>query len=271
MPVPARTTTQSPDPAQGSIASDRAIELTAYNTAWEAARAASADNKLSAMVAAVQAYAEQVWAEVRQKSETAAVLSAAGQAPIACGAGCAWCCHQHVAIAPPEAVAIARHVERRFTPEQRAALEERIKALDTVTRGATVAERARLKQPCAFLVEGACSIYEARPLRCRRVHSRDAGYCRWTMENPDEAAALRKQRTGPGPYVVPSARIMDSALRGLARACRDHGVSVETLELTAAARIALSVPEVEQHVLNGEPVFAAALLAEADGEPPAKT
>jgi hypothetical protein len=260
---------KSPPPPDAYAKADRAsyrhLETAAYYRALDAARSAAPGERIAAMARSVHALADEVWASVRAEAEPSGQRS-----QIACAAGCAACCHQLVAAAAAEAAAIARFVERRFTHEERADLVDRIGALDAATRGKSAPERARLRLPCAFLVDGRCSIYEARPLRCRAAHSRDAGHCGWVLVNPDAAAG---QRGGSGPILAAPARIMDAALTGLTRACRSAGVSSdELLELTAASRIALAVPDLERNLGGGEPVFAAAVLPgppEAEAPSPA--
>jgi hypothetical protein len=250
--------------AKADKANYRHLETAAYYRALDAARSAPAGDRVAAMARAVHALADEVWANVRAEAEPASQPS-----QIACAAGCGACCHQLVAIAPAEAAAIARFVDQRFTPEQRKDLAERVGTLDTATRGKSAIDRARLRLPCAFLAEGRCSIYEARPLRCRAVHSRDASHCGWVLVNPDAAAQQRGVRSDAGPYLVAPAKIMDAALTGLARACRSIGVDGASLELTAAARIALTVPDLERNLAAGEPVFAAAMLPDAPVDVPA--
>ena len=248
--------------AKADKANYRHLETAAHYRALDAARGAAPGERAAAMARSVHALADEVWASVRTEAEPASQRS-----QIACAAGCAACCHQLVAIAPAEAAAVAQFVVQRFTPDERKDLVERVGALDAVTRGKTTIDRARLRLPCAFLADGRCSIYEARPLRCRAVHSRDAGHCGWVLVNPDAAAEQRGARDGAGSYLVAPAKIMDAALTGLARACRSIGVDGASLELTAASRIALAVPDLEQNMCAGEPVFAAALLAEPASEP----
>jgi Fe-S-cluster containining protein len=260
-PAPAREAAPPPPPpenayAEADKASYRHLETAAYYRALDAARSAKPGERLAGIAQSVHKLADEVWANVRGDVETAA----AKRPQFACAAGCAACCTQQVALAPVEAAAIAQYVTRHFTDDEDAALVARLRALDTLTRGKTALERAHLRQPCAFLVENRCSIYAARPLRCRAVHSRDAGYCGWAAAHPDEATAERNARDSAGPYVVAPAKIMDAALTGLARACRTLGIEAESLELTAAARIALAVPALEEFLASGEPVFAAAAL-----------
>lgn len=250
--------------AYADKASYRHLETAAYYRALDAARSAKQGEKVATMAAAVHALADEVWTNVRAEAEPAGRPS-----QIACAPGCGACCHQLVAIAPAEAAVIAQFVAQNFTAEERAELAERVRALDTATRDKTAIERARMRLPCAFLVNGRCSIYAARPLRCRGVHSRDASHCGWVLVNPDAAAERRGKRTGPGPFLVASVKIMDAALTGLARACRTIAVDGESLELTAGVRIALAIPELEQHLTAGDPIFAAAALPGPAGDVPA--
>jgi hypothetical protein len=254
-PAPAAAAPPPNAYAKADKANYRHLETAAYYRALDAARSAAAGDRVAAMARAVHALADEVWASVRAEAEPASQPS-----QIACASGCGACCHQLVAIAPAEAAAIARFVDQRFTPEQRKDLAERVGTLDTATRGKTAIDRARLRLPCAFLADGRCSIYDARPLRCRAVHSRDAGHCGWVLVNPDAAAQQRGARSDAGPYLVAPAKIMDAALTGLARACRSIGIDGVSLELTAATRIALAVPDLERNMAAGEPVFAAAML-----------
>src|SRR6185369_7219379 len=210
-----RNVASAPEPpadnafAEADKASYRHLETAAYYRALDAARSSKAGERLAGMAAAVHKLADEVWANVRNDVE-----SARTRPQIACAAGCSACCSQLVAVAPVEAAAIAQFVARTFSDEQDAELVARLRALDALTRGKTALERARLRQSCAFLVEGRCSIYAARPLRCRGVHSRDAGHCGWAAAHADEAAAERKARDGAGPFVVAPAKIMDAALTG---------------------------------------------------------
>lgn len=86
-----------------------------------------------------------------------ALLDVVPQAPNACAAGCAFCCHLPVLVTPAEAELLA-----------------------VVARGHPEVE-ARLAQPgsrCAFLGDdNRCVAYDVRPLRCRAHTSRDRTIC----------------------------------------------------------------------------------------------
>jgi Fe-S-cluster containining protein len=99
----------------------------------------------------------------------------AGQ--IRCGRGCSACCSQMFSISPLEAAAIARTVaavdardrerlrERAHAYLRRAAAEG---LLADDGAGESVTPRTGVRIQCPALLDDACSIYEARPLICRK-------------------------------------------------------------------------------------------------------
>gem|GEM_PF-1463600 len=263
-PVPPRPKTTAPPPS--TTPSDkspyRALFVATQNAILDALRTNRSPDTVADAVAKGAALSDGKWEEMGPAIESRR------QPGFACGAGCAWCCHQQVALEPVEAIAIARHLETRFTPEERAAVKQRIDALAERTRGMNNLAWSQLKTPCAFLVENKCSIYEVRPLRCRAVISRDAEHCRWAMENPDEYFDHRERRLGSGPYPIEPRHIVDAALTGFAVAERDFGLNWKTLTLMAAIKILLDQPDAAERYLAGEPVFAPALLPGDDDTAP---
>lgn len=77
-------------------------------------------------------------------------LIAEGVAPfIACARGCSACCHYNVHLLPIEAELIEKHSGAK-----------RSRGLHT--------QQDFTGTPCPFLCDGQCSIYEVRPMSCRR-------------------------------------------------------------------------------------------------------
>lgn len=96
----------------------------------------------------------------------------------ACTAGCAWCCHQIVAISAAELDMVAEAIAAK-PPEARAAIAAR--ARDAAAKGAGLDQRqwwaARIR--CPLLEDdGLCGIHAARPFPCRAHNSADADACR---------------------------------------------------------------------------------------------
>ncbi len=79
---------------------------------------------------------------------------------IHCRAGCTDCCHHVFKISQIEAEHVAEGV-RRLEAEARTALAER-------AREYIAAGDAAQRRPCPALRDGVCTIYEHRPLICRR-------------------------------------------------------------------------------------------------------
>lgn len=181
---------------------------------------------------------------------TAARAEVEAQGAIACAAGCAACCHQHVAVHAVEAVAIADALARADA----APLRARLAATDARTGAMDAAMRRLARTPCAFLdAGGSCAIYEARPLRCRGLQSRDAALCHSQAADPAAAAAERAARVGEHPaFPRLPMELADAALTGLATAAADaRGIAADGLELGRAVQILLMEPTRAAAVMAG--------------------
>ena len=130
-----------------------------------------------------------------------------GGQSISCRAGCAACCRMLVPLSPPEAFALRDYVEQ-LPAERRTAILQRVdenfRRLDSaglLDRLKSVADAATaisdedleplnsayyaLRQPCPFLENEMCSIYEARPAACRELLvTSPAELCEDLVHNP---------------------------------------------------------------------------------------
>jgi hypothetical protein len=227
-----------------------AVRLRARMGAADALRDPVAAARATGAQQAACAAFEQAWAAARAGVEA--------EGAIACAAGCSACCHQHVAILPLEAVAIAQTLAGDANSRWRERLAEssaRIGGMDAMTR-----RRARI--PCAFLADdGACGIYAFRPIRCRGVHARDAALCLSQTDDPDAAAAERAQRDGDHPaFPRLPVRLADAALGGLAAAGAARGIAHHSLEMTRALLLLITAPERAVAVMAGMDDLAEARL-----------
>ncbi len=163
---------------------------------------------------------------------------------VACKQGCNWCCHQHVSVLAPEAMAIFAAIAG--TP-----LEARLRASLPAIVGTTARERRDRRLPCPFVDEGTgCAIYALRPNRCRAVHSRDESYChRRYLGARDEPVPADR------PIPVEPVAAADAALAGLAQALRGRGASVDTLEMIHALAILAADPGAAEAYAAGADVF----------------
>lgn len=135
------------------------------------------------------------------------------QDPIACRAGCSWCCHLPVMTSPPEVRLAWAHARRTLPPGTLEAIAREARELDV-----------SVPRPCPFLVDDRCSVYAARPLACRGWNSTDADACRRayalgyeSVEIPVQAQ-LRASFAGAG----------DAIARGIAERGGDGVVILRT-------------------------------------------
>jgi Fe-S-cluster containining protein len=108
--------------------------------------------------------------------EAIAAFQADG-AGIACRAGCNFCCHLRVMIFPHEAIALFRYLGSRMPEDQAALVRKRVLENAAHIKQLAREGRAATNLPCAFLVDGKCSAYEARPAACSGYHSLSREKC----------------------------------------------------------------------------------------------
>jgi Fe-S-cluster containining protein len=108
----------------------------------------------------------------------------------ACAPGCASCCHVHVEATLPEILAVAAHLVETRSPAAIAALREQLSRHVDRVASLSDEERWAARIPCALLGdEGRCTVYPARPLRCRAFHSTSAAVCRDAFEGHADTPA----------------------------------------------------------------------------------
>ena len=189
-----------------------------------------------------------VCAHAALDNEGRRALARPGAPEPACSAGCSYCCHVHADASAPEILAVASHIRRAFSPAAQGELRRRL--ADQVSRVEHLSDEARweAKIPCALLGDdGRCSIYEARPLRCRAFHSCSVAPCREAFHGHDEAEAE------PSP---PLERAHDAVEHGYDEALTAAGLSAEGYRLEVGLLVALEEPEAGARWVAGEPVFA---------------
>jgi Fe-S-cluster containining protein len=184
-----------------------------------------------------------------------------GKAGRECRRGCAFCCYQYVEVHPFDAIGVAQQLQRTLSPEQRAAVEDRLR--DRVRRKRTMAEedRQRANIPCALLADdNTCSVYETRPLACRGYNSLSVQQCEQAYLNP--AAPNRT----PFDY---HARIWTASVAdGMRDALEEKGIDAKRYELNSAVLCALTTPDVATKWLAGQDVFRDCLIDRQRQAPP---
>ncbi len=183
----------------------------------------------------------------RLEREQGNVIAAAKLA-LACELGCSYCCHQRVEIRPYEAFVLAEHVRTRMTAAEQADVKSRL-----VANRARIAPFAPLQHTqagiaCALLVNGACSVYEARPAACRKYYSLSVDTCRGAFEHPTEPLT--------GPLEDDTLRIAGNAVvLGYAKGIEESGRDANRYELHAALLEALENPKASRRYRDGKKTF----------------
>ncbi len=174
--------------------------------------------------------------------------------PVACGRGCSWCCHQTIPVSAPEVFRVLRFLDA-LEHQDRSATVARLRKLDRETHGATSSTRAKLQLPCAFLHDGSCTVYPARPLVCAEFTSYDVEDCK------------RGYRFGFGPQSVVHEKarmvVYNAVHRGLFEGLKRAlpGSDNAVLELTAAVIAALDTDDAANLWRAGGDVFSKSHLS----------
>jgi len=230
----------------------RMIAETARKLVREALIEASATGRLADIFTAIEAVSTALVSVYEQHFAYQRRLDAGFEqalAAVECRAGCSFCCRLKVTATLLEIVRIAAAMAGGRFPDRRPAVH----AAAADVAGLSDRERLARKIPCPLLLDGACSIYEARPLTCRALLSRSASLC----ERQFEAGAGSDEK-----LLVPSPLtprlIAASLINGQIAALRDLGLSGHLVELVSALAALQREPMLAVRWLNGEDVLARA-------------
>lgn len=175
--------------------------------------------------------------------------------PPACTRGCSYCCSVRVSVTVPELMLALAFAREKLPTEELRRVRERARENASRTHGTTPLGYPLVD--CAFLSEdGACRVYEARPLACRREHSLDAGDCKSGYENYEPGKDF------PISHDVRAMLLADMTWDSYVNALRAVGVDATQYELQEALHIALSDPKAIATWLDGERTFEPARVNE---------
>src|SRR4029079_10898878 len=133
----------------------------------------------------------------------------------------------------------AQHIRAKYTPAQQAQAIARIEENLRRIAPLSPAQHVRAGIPCALLVEGACSAYEARPATCRKYYSVSVETCRNAFL--DTSAPLT------GALEDDAVRLAGNAVAlGHAKGLEDAGYDATLYELHDALLRALTQPKAEK-------------------------
>lgn len=148
-------------------------------------------------------------------------------AKVACHSGCDACCHVPIDVQAHEVFFAANHIQLHFSVAELAELLERLALHRANIAVLAPGDRDLIRQPCALLRDGACSIYAGRPQACRTHHTSDATVC--AAYNEDSSVNVEK-------VYIPALRArmfavmlgVDEALEsaGYDERCYDYGTAL---------------------------------------------
>jgi len=165
----------------------------------------------------------------------------------ACRKGCGWCCWQRVICTAPEIFRVAEWM-RANTGQPSVPSLAAIVEIDAMPLPPATPGNMLQRQPCALLVDNACSIHPGRPLPCRAVLSMSAEACKDAMADPANA--------GPVPLVMSGMDAAETVRTLMLTSLSVHGLPDAGYDLTKALQVVLPDPASEQRWLAGEDVFA---------------
>ena len=121
----------------------------------------------------------------RHDQITSDVLSKEGN-HIDCQPGCSFCCYYKVEARAYEILAIVEYVKSHFSEAQQTILLARAEKNLAEVKGLSRAEQLATNQACLFLLDGQCSIYPVRPVKCRDFHATHVANCKQSFDFPDK-------------------------------------------------------------------------------------
>ena len=128
---------------------------------------------------------ESLYAAIDGLNESIVALSERQDKEVACQKGCHWCCHQTVYANSYELHFLSEKIKLRFSSEKISKYIEAAEAKFAVTSKMNEEEVSNYKSSCPLLENGACSIYDARPMACRIYLSTNLGTCLEFYQHPE--------------------------------------------------------------------------------------
>ncbi|CCQ73734.1 YkgJ family cysteine cluster protein [Magnetospira sp. QH-2] len=168
--------------------------------------------------------------------------------PLACKAGCHFCCHNfQVHLSPIELFGIVQTLRATLNIE---ALVPSLQSALAMREAALREDTGQLFFPCPLLEDGKCRVYAARPFICRGFNAYDASVCE--QRKIDHQVDLAIEGYGH------PLRIAQCLLAGIELGLKREKRTGHVLDLTGALLIAFTEPNVEARWQAGEDPFAAA-------------
>ena len=180
----------------------------------------------------------------------------AAREPLACQAGCAFCCHQQVSATAAEILVIAQRIMAE-PAGVRARRRQAIRKAHEGARGLDPMQRWVQRQRCPLLgSDNRCTVYADRPFGCRGYASLDLSACSRAFADP----AAHSPMQIPHSQALRIEAVMGSY--ALEQALHDAGLARHAYDLNHGLTIVLELGtrEATRRYLAGEDVLAPARI-----------
>lgn len=175
---------------------------------------------------------ESLYAAIDGLNDSVIALAERQNIAVACTKGCHWCCHQAVFANSYELHFLSERIRTKFNSGKIKDVAARAEAKHAATSELDEDEMLKYKAPCPLLSEGACSVYEARPMACRIYLSTKLETCiefYKHSENENNYPALID-------FPLRAGRMMNEGFRA---ALKEFGVETAEFKLEEGLRIVL--------------------------------
>ncbi len=162
-----------------------------------------------------------------------------------CGPGCAACCHAKIAVTPLEALYVADYMRENMADDQLNEIRDRVAEIASHNQGKSIEGWYSAQIDCALLdSDGCCTVYSARPVRCR-------GWCSLSEERCGAAS-----KSGSAAATIPldshSYTVGEGVAAGISQGVSDMGLDGTFYELHSALLVALDTPDAAGRWSRGE-------------------
>ena len=173
----------------------------------------------------------------------------------ACKAGCAFCCHYKVEVRAHEMLLIKDYISKTFSAKKIQTVLVEAEANAEIIRALTPEQHLTTNIKCPMLQENQCSIYPARPFRCRNFHSTDANACEQSHGDPSNMEIA----TG---MIEDVAMFADAHTQGFESAAEQTGRDARVYDFTTALLEVFSDANTLKRYQRGKKVFQQAIEVE---------
>lgn len=175
---------------------------------------------------------ESLYAAIDGMNDSIVALAQRQNLKVACQKGCHWCCHQAVYANSYELHFLSEKIKTRYSAQKISKWTQAADVKLAATSKLNEQQLANYKAPCPLLEDGACSVYDARPMACRIYLSTKLETCLEFYHHPDNEANYPALIDFP----LRAGRMMNE---GFMAALKAHGIETAEFRLEQGLSIVL--------------------------------